>query len=67
MDELIHRLKSLTAGQCAVVPYELFGGIFSPGVEDDRAKGAAYALAKGMGCVIENRSHEQAVYFVKAA
>jgi hypothetical protein len=39
--------------------------IFPPGVEDDKAKEAAYSLAKGMGCVIENRPHEQAVYFVK--
>ncbi len=61
----IPSVKSLADGQCAAVPYELFGDIFPPGVEDDRAKEAACSLAKGMGCVIENRPHEHAVCFVK--
>jgi hypothetical protein len=67
MDELINSLASLTPGQCASVPYELFEDIFPPGVEHDPAKEAAYHVAKRFNCSIENRPHERAVYFVKDA
>lgn len=67
MDELIQKLNNLTAGQCAVVPYELIEDIFPPGVEDDGTKQAAYTLARACGCTIENRPDERAVYFVKGA
>ncbi len=34
-------LSQLEPGTCAEVPYEIFEELFPPGVEDDRAKGAA--------------------------
>jgi hypothetical protein len=42
-------------------------GDFPPGVEDDRAKGAAYDFAKASGCVIHHQAHKLAVLFVKEA
>jgi hypothetical protein len=58
-------LVELVPGQCAAVPYEIFEGLFPPGVEDDGAKQSAYTFAMAHGCVIDNQPHKREVLFVK--
>jgi hypothetical protein len=58
-------LLELEPGQCAAVPYEIFEGLFPPGVEDDLSKVAAYTFAKAHGCVIDHQPHKREVLFVK--
>jgi hypothetical protein len=67
IDDFKQTLNELEPGNCAAVPYEIFDDLFPPGVEDDRAKVAAYAFAKVNGCTIDHRNREKSVYFVKAA
>ena len=42
-------LIELVPGQFAAVPYEIFEGLFPPGVEDDGAKQSAYTFAMAHG------------------
>lgn len=67
LGEFQKTLAGLLPGKCAEVPYEIFEQLFPPGIEDDRAKGAAYAFAKASGCVIDHQAHKLAVLFVKEA
>lgn len=67
LQELSAILSRLEADNFASVPYEVFGEIFPPGIEDARAKEAAYHLSNAHGCLIENRPHDGAVWFVKHA
>jgi hypothetical protein len=49
-------LLDLKPGQAATLNYEMFEVVFPPGVEDDRAKDAAYKFAKANGCVIKHHA-----------
>jgi hypothetical protein len=67
LDEFKTTLTDLPAGKAAHVPYEIFQDLFSPGVEDEQAKGQAYAFAKSCGCIIEHRADTREVLFVRPA
>ena len=66
-NEFKQTLITLEPGLCAVVPYEIFGDLFPPGVKDDGAKQAAYSFAMAHGCVIDHQPHKRRVVFVKEA
>jgi hypothetical protein len=58
-------LLQLEPGQCLVVPYEIFEGLFPPGIEDDASKEACYTFAMAYGCVVDHQPHKREVLFVK--
>lgn len=65
LDELKEKLEKLAAGKMAGIRHDTYAELFPPGETDERAREACYNFAKALGCRIENRSAEQAVWFVK--
>jgi hypothetical protein len=65
LDDFRATLIKLAPGKAAHVPYEIFEGLFPPGVEDDIARGQAYQFAKSCGCGIEHRANACEVLFIK--
>jgi hypothetical protein len=63
LEELKATLIGLEPGKAAGLHHEVYAELFPPGEPDERAKKAAYELARSTGCQIENRP--ELVLFVK--
>jgi|GEM_PF-3083217 len=66
-NELKQHIEGMEAGQYARISYDVFGDLFPPCVEDDRAKENCYNFAKSLGCRVENKPQDEAVWIVKDA
>jgi hypothetical protein len=58
-------LIGLQPGKAAGLHHEVYAELFPPGEPDERARAAAYELAKSTGCRIENKPNVQTIWFVK--
>lgn len=67
LEELRDALTALEPGQCAGIHHDVYADLFPPGEPDENARAACYAFAKSVGCRIENKPTEKAVWFVKDA
>jgi hypothetical protein len=63
--QLSERLRSLSVGQRAALPYSVYAVLFPPGEPDDGARVAAFGFAREHGCVIENQPRALQVVFTK--
>ena len=62
---LSERLRSLSVGQRAALPYSVYAVLFPPGEPDDGARVAAFVFAREQGCVMENQPPAQQVVFTR--
>jgi hypothetical protein len=67
LDELKGQVQGMQPGKYARVPYDVYADLFPPGEPDQSAREACYNFAKSLGCRIENKPDDQAVWIVKDA
>ncbi|WP_425418677.1 hypothetical protein [Oricola indica] len=65
LQEFKDLLNTIEPGSGAGVPCTIFADLFPPGVDDDKAKGAAYKVAQAYGLKIENRPDANSVWFYR--